>query len=356
MLDLSVFSGNPAAVAATVAAAVTGAFASLKFYSDKAAKVTDFRKAWIETLRLAVAEFSGSMHTVAGRIKIRNRHDTKGSKAGQDKKSQPESDCLLNEPATPEKSTFDKQFESELLTQWSTLRLSYNKLVLHLNPAEHLAYIQAEAALAAFVKLNPDDTPDTRERVSDFLYSCIDCAERNSAKPAPKPDSRQDFGKAYRSATATDLDLSTSDPFSKERNKIEVLASGAGSCLLLSAFATRQLLHADYDDVLKDIPKIEHGIRVIDTATAVVIKGVWEDIKRGEPGYRRTSWAALLASPIVIVGVVWILLAFPAKSTQSQQFKATCTLPAFSHSPGGTVPANVVPRDTRLSCEAMIVP
>jgi hypothetical protein len=73
-----------------------------------------------------------------------------------------------------------------------------------------------------------------------------------------------------------------------------------GEALLLAIFATRQLLHGPYDTLIERIADIEHGIRVVDTAAAVVIKWVWEEIKNGEPTYRKISWTSFWGALILL--------------------------------------------------------
>lgn len=324
MADFSAFSAAPA-IGAMVAAAVTSAFASLKFYSDKAAKVTDFRQSWITSLRNDVAQFSGSIHTIAGRIAIRSRHgDDATSNDGKSQAITLKSfSDIFSRIEAPAKAKFDKAFETELLTHWSTLRLSYNKIVLHLNPVEHLAYIRAEEAIAAFTKCKDENTT-TRREVEKFLWECIRLAENTSTTPAIKSHKHDALDNIYRNATGVERGHSRVTPLTTKDTGIDNLSAGAGagSSLLLAAFATRQLLHGSYADVLRNIPIIEHGIRVIDTSAAIVIKNIWEDIKHGEPTYRRISLTALFGAVVLVAALAASIYFSPDK--QEKKMITTC--------------------------------
>lgn len=322
MADFSAFSTGPA-IGAMVAAAVTAAFASLKFYSDKAAKVTDFRQDWIKSLRNDVAEFSGSMHTIAGRIAIRSRHSDYLARTADESPAKTlklVTDFFLRSKPKGN-ATFDKEFETELLEHWSTLRLSYNKIILHLNPVEHLAYIRAEEAIAAFTK-SKNESPVIRQDVENFLWKCIQLAEQKSTTPAIKANKHQTLDSIYHAATGFNRGKVPSRGVLTGYLDIENLSGGAGSSLLLAAFCTRQLLHGSYADVLKNIPRIEHGIRVIDTSAAIVVKNVWEDIKRGEPSYRNISKIALISAPVLFATLIAIIYFGPDK--QEKKLTTSC--------------------------------
>jgi hypothetical protein len=350
MPDLSAFSTGPA-IGAIVAAAVTAALAGLKFYSDKATKVTDFRQGWIQSLRNDVAEFSGSMHTIAGRIAIRNRHGEHQAQSSAE--ARPKATRLrsvLFESDQPAKPKFDKEFETELLEHWSTLRLSYNKIILHLNPVEHLAYIRAEEAIAAFAKAQNED-PVIRKKVEDFLWWCIQLAESNSTTEAIKERQHHALDRIYLAATGSNRGNVAPTPDLIGQDGIRKLAAGAGSCLLLAAFATRQLLHGSYEDVLKNIPRIEHGIRVIDTAAAIVIKNIWEEIKRGEPIHRKISRIALLSAPALFLALAAVLYLAPDK--QEKKLITSCDWSILSRATPGS-PS--LPDKVKLSCETTSPP
>lgn len=310
MPDLSFLASNTAATAAMVAAAATAAFASMKFFSDKAAKVTDFRKAWIETLRQAVAEFSGSTHTIVGRIAIRKVHHVpytgaRRTDAGWIKR------LFASGKLDTTASQFDKAFETELLSHWSMLRLSYNKIILHQNPAEHAAYIAAEEAIATYTKGTKPD-PVIRENVSAFLHWCIRLADHETRHVLNKPRwpwkkrNKEDF---------EGTETLEGGALEAARKGIKKACTNAGACMLLSVFATRQLLHGDYDTVIGNAWRIEHGIRTVDTSAAIVIKGIWEDIKKGEPTYRRISVAAIVL-PIVLLACILTALYFSQKKPE----------------------------------------
>jgi len=338
MPDLSAFSTAPV-IGAMVAAAVTAAFASLKFYSDKAAKVTEFRQHWIGSLRGAVAEFSGSMHTIAGRIAIRSRHGKHGTAlaGGNSPTALSLLSVLFHKTTAPAQAPFDKDFETELLDHWSTLRLSYNKIILHLNPVEHLAYIRAEEAIAAFATAC-EETPVNREQVEAFLWECIQLAESNNTKPAIKEHKHHALDRIYLDATGSKRGDVTPTTGLIGYEGIKKLSVGAGPCLLLAAFATRQLLHGSYEDVLRNLPKIEHGIRVIDTSAAIVIKNVWEDIKRGEPSYRTPSLVGLFVGPALFLALA-VLIFFSSGEDQNKSNTAPGSTISSRAAPGSAPPA-----------------
>lgn len=327
MLNLDFLSSNvpAAAAAAAFAAAITAAYASLKYYSDKAAKVTDFRKAWIESLRQAVAEFSGSTHTIAGRIATKM-----GSERQVENIAPPNSlrrFFTFFQRSAPPAAPVEKELATELLTHWSTLRLSYNKIVLHLNPAEHLAYSLAETAIAKYTPATGSDDV-IREQVSEFLKWCIELAQ-SLAKEVPE---RPLFSKRKIKSPASceNEDVAQIDSLEQARFTITNACADPGSALLLAAFATRQLLHGRYENVFKNVKKIEQGIRVVDTAAAIVIKGVWENIKKGEPTYRRTSHAAMIFSILLIVGILASLLTAPVTSPGAVRSVISCSAPTAS--------------------------
>lgn len=322
MLDLSSFSNNLPAVAATFAAAITAAFASIKYYSDKAAKVTEFRKAWVESLRQAVAEFSGSTHTIAGRIAIRSKaeSDTQKIKLRRSKIIQIFSSLFKNSatPTTP----VEKELATELLTHWSTLRLSYNKIILHLNPSEHQAYTIAENAIAKHTSMTtPNDA--IRIEVTIFLNWCIEISQQRAQ--FKKYNKIISFFGPKKSTFVSKLQIK-SLTLCQAQEEIDDTCINSGSSLLLSAFATRQLLHGSYKNVFNNIESIERGIRVVDTSAAIVIKGVWETIKKGEPAYRWTSRIAILASIALIAGILIILLNNPSKNTLPKNQFISCKI------------------------------
>lgn len=351
MADFSAFSTGPA-IGAIVAAAVTAAFASLKFYSDKAAKVTDFRQDWIESLRNDVAEFSGSTHTIAGRIAIRSRHGDFAARAGGESQAKTLISIigLLVSTKPTINSTFDKEFETELLAHWSTLRMSYNKIILHLNPVEHLAYIRAEEAIAAYTK-DKNESTVIRKDVENFLWKCIQLAERNSTTQAMKEHKHNALDSIYHAATGANRGSVISTRFLTGYADIEKLCAGAGSCLLLAVFATRQLLHGSYSDVLKNIPRIEHGIRVIDTSAAIVIKNVWEDIKRGEPSYRNISKTALISALLLFAVLGAVIYFSPEK--HEKNLITSCDWLWSPHAPQA---ATMSLSKTRVICKTISAP
>ncbi len=338
MLDIlfffvDIFASNKAATAATFAAAITAAFASLKFYSDKAAKVTDFRKAWVETLRQAVSEFSGSTHTIAGRIVIRIAHGATRNAVQPGTAQRWSSVLSLLGRTGPAETPFDKDLETELMAQWATLRLSYNKVVLHLNPTEHSAYIVAEEAVAKALLAEEaaakDAAPDTTKSASGeqsnvvaFLYWCVSVAESrarilldHASSPWWKKAGRK-IHSWWRWVTRAQPEALKDEEkltgFEEAQKYIHRECIDAGSCLLLSAFATKRLLYGKYPKVAPRISNIEKGIRVVDTSAALVIKSVWEAIKKGEPAYRWASFLAILLSLTIMCVILFALFASPS--------------------------------------------
>jgi len=312
MLNLSFLSSNIPAAVAAFAAAITAAYASLKYYSDKAAKVTDFRKAWIESLRLAVAEFSGSIHTIAGRIAIRTKADSERLADNAEKQSSLSRLVSFFGSSKPSATPVEKELATELLTHWAALRLSYNKIVLHLNPAEHIAYSLAETAIGKYTHSTaPDEI--IRGNVNLFLGWCIELAQCR-AYEVP----RRGLFRKLQANTRPSFDSDKRLPIeilSRAQEKINSACIDPGSALLLAAFATRQLLHGSYKNVFDNINSIEKGIRVVDTSAAIVIKGVWENIKKGEPTYRWTSNIAMAFSLLLIFSILASLL-MPLPSSQ----------------------------------------
>lgn len=321
MLNFSFFSSNVPAAVAAFAAAITAAYASLKYYSDKAAKVTEFRKAWTESLRQAVAEFSGSSHTIAGRIAIRAKVEPE-QLANNPQPSKLRRFLAAFERSAPITSPVEKELATELLSHWSVLRLSYNKIVLHLNPAEHKAYSLAETALAFYVEGKaPDES--ARMEVSQFLKCCIKLAE-SRAQEIPK---RTLFGKRYKEhKDCHKVDPPLSTDLNAAMGKICDACVDPGSALLLAAFATRQLLHGSYKNVFNNISGIEQGIRAVDTSAAIVIKNVWETIKKGEPTYRRTSNLAMASSVALIIIILASLLLTPPQPQATLKLTISCAV------------------------------
>lgn len=296
MSVLSIIASNIPAATATFVAAVTALFAALKYYSDKAAKVTEFRKAWVESLRLAVAEFGGSIHLIVGRISIKSKATPAPVPA-----------------KTPSKS-LEEELASELLPYWSKLRVSYNTIILHLNPAEHESYLIAERAVSeSWQSKFQQETKDAQ--VFRFLCWCLSLADaRIGEVPRHRKlrwNRRQKFKKIPSAEQVTVAALTTA------QEKLRESCTDFGSILLLAAFATRQLAHGDYKTVLKHYPEIERGIRIVDTAAANVVKGVWEDVKRGEPSSRWAGLSALVISVLLIVSIVIALVLAPKQNSSS---------------------------------------
>lgn len=301
------FSKSIPAIGAIFIALITATFASLKFFSDKSAKITDFRKAWIETLRLAVAEFSGSTHTIVGRISIRMKHE--------EEKNQPTLkvkdflDYVLgnNKITSSSKNfSFDKDFESELLNHWSILRLSYNKIILHINPSEHQAYILAEKSLALFFKQNKISD---NLLVTNFLKGCIKIAEDKTFDIMNNNPFGRKINFFLKKKKLENFDLTKRINLLVELKNIKILCKDEGSALLLSIFATRQLLHGDYNDVYSRSAEIEKGIQVVDTSAAIVIKGAWSSIKNGEPLYRTISFFSVIIALIFPV-IIFVIISY----------------------------------------------
>jgi hypothetical protein len=350
MLNFSIFSSNVPAAVAAFAAAITAAYASLKYFSDKAAKVTEFRKAWIESLRQAVAEFSGSTHTIVGRIAIRvkansGRPEDEGKNPG----------VLRRLLAVFERSgaiavPVEKELATELLTHWSTLRLSYNKIVLHLNPTEHLAYSLAETAIATHVSsVESKSEENVREEVFQFLSWCIELAQCRAQKTPEGWLRRQLREKPASCDIERRLSL---DTLAKAKEDIDQVCVDPGSALLLAAFATRQLLHGSYKNVFKNANKIEQGIRVVDTSAAIVIKGVWENIKKGEPAYRRASNIAFFSSVLLSAIILISLLMSPPSPQAILKLVISCTSKSATPGSAGTNNTNTVTPQV-LDCETV---
>ena len=178
MSVLSIIASNIPAATATFVAAVTALFAALKYYSDKAAKVTEFRKAWVESLRLAVAEFGGSIHLIVGRISIKSKA-TPAPLPATDRAILHTVRDLFSKK-TPLKS-LEEELASELLPYWSKLRVSYNTIILHLNPAEHESYLIAERAVSE--SWQSKFQQGTKEaQVFRFLCWCLSLADARIAE------------------------------------------------------------------------------------------------------------------------------------------------------------------------------
>lgn len=326
---VDIFASNKTATAATFAAAITAALAALKFYSDKAAKVTDFRKAWIETLRQAVSEFSGSTHTIAGRIVIRIAHGASIESLRPGTAKRWASVFALLESDMQSTTRFDKELETELMAQWAALRLSHNKIVLHLNPTEHSAYIAAEAAVAqvlvaeeaakASVTPAKEYTSIDKSDVVAFLCWCIDLAESRTTALIEDASAfwwKKAWRKMQTLRQPRKLDENKKLPnFDRTQTTIHDEGLDAASCLLLSAFATKRLLYGKYPKVAPRIAYIEKGIRVVDTSAALVIKRVWEQIKKGEPAYRFASALAILISLSTVMLILLALFMSPQNET-----------------------------------------
>lgn len=311
MSVLSIIASNIPAATATFVAAVTALFAALKYYSDKAAKVTEFRKAWVESLRLAVAEFGGSIHLIVGRISIKSKATPAPVPAADRAILHTVRDFFSKK--APSKS-LEEELASELLPYWSKLRVSYNTIILHLNPAEHESYLIAERAVAESWQTNSQHGTIENE-VFRFLCWCLSLADaRIGVVPRHRKSRwsrRQKFEEIPPDQQVIVAALVTA------QEKLQESCTDFGSILLLAAFATRQLAHGDYKTVLKHYPEIERGIRIVDTAAANVVKGVWEDVKRGEPSSRRAGLSALVISVLLIVSIVIALVLAPKQNSSS---------------------------------------
>jgi hypothetical protein len=346
---------NLPATAALVGAGLAGMFTSLRYFSDQSAKITDFRKAWIETLRSGVAEFVANTHAIVGRVAIRTRHSRNGSAqhSGEFSELSGTAEAATAAVSTAARPNFDEAFESLLLPYWTALRLAHNKSILHLNPREHLAYLGAETALAAYyVHAGQDAKADT---VNIFLRACLDDAySRLAEEKELQPGQR---GKAANTTPVQPVLLpafpgrTTAAPQDPHKHHLDGTAGKpvypadmkAADALLLAMFATRQLLHGTYDTLVERVADIEYGIRVVDTAAAIVIKSVWAEIKNGEPGYRITAWSSLVVSLLVVAAVSIALLMSP-ESSSSKSLKMNCR--------GQPTSPLLAPAGSYLSCEA----
>nr|WP_164465712.1 hypothetical protein [Burkholderia gladioli] len=350
-------SSNFPAAATLCATAITGALGGIKLLTDRASKVTDFRKAWIETLREAAAEFSASTHTIAGRIAIRMKHGAPlkiteiqtPPQIASAHTRQITSEFNIRDPLP-----FDKEFETELLPHWSSLRLAYNTIILHLNPAEHTLYRELESNLSKLEKdyreaihlhtkswsreiENPENIKETMLRLLDrsirnSLISCISEIDEISGKLANNiKKNKNEYVKIKISIDLTILRKRFIESGGKLINddknplnlapakyafnqdpvhffEMQAPAPSAGSLLLLASFSTRQLLHGRYSQVYDDMESIELGIKTLDTAAAILIKHVWSEIKRGEPIYRATTYSSILIFAIVFIALLIGLL------------------------------------------------
>lgn len=310
-----------------LAAVVTAVFSIFKLFSDKAARTTEFRKAWVESFRLAVATFVGNTHTIFGRMAVRRQHSSGIIIVAADALNK-----LAQNIEFPEERRFDKAFESELTSHWLSLRTSYNQIILHINVQEHGAYLLAEAYLTALKDGRIKGDNDAAS-IAVYLDQCIDIASEQLLKysqnfepidrsfnahitkfctltlsaiksvlfgPTAKWETPYEKLKSgLQTAKAYDLAPQETGAHFISSNKdfgqlIKEACSSHDAGLLLALFATREYLHDKYDIVAERRSRIERGIRVVDTASAMMLKETWEKIKNGEESYNRPAPAALV--------------------------------------------------------------
>jgi len=303
--------------APVVAGVITAILAAFKLFSDKAAKTTEFRRAWVESFRTAVATFVGNVHTIFGRIAIRHKHAGQG---GIDSGKEKSNSRLFDWYWKPVKKgvtepLFDKEMESELTVHWLALRKSYNEIILHVNAKDHGAYLIAESYISK--KKDAQDLPFTE--ISNFLEICIEVATiqlSNYTKEFPSFN-RSWHAKLWRFLrslvfSSGEIFVRTT-PYSKLNKELQEVNDGKmeqgtscelandsnndlkkslinacsspDSAVLLASFAMREYLHDEYHAIPQHRAHIERCIRVVDTATALMLKETWEKIKEGESTY-----------------------------------------------------------------------
>lgn len=101
---------------ALLAAVVSAIFAAAKLVADKEAKISDFRREWIGSLRGSLSECLAQAHLIAGRIRIRARHGADG--------------LAISDPATK------ASLEEDLVKHWEAYRRAHCAVMLHLNFSE----------------------------------------------------------------------------------------------------------------------------------------------------------------------------------------------------------------------------
>jgi hypothetical protein len=290
---------NPAyAALGTIAGAfITALYGTLRLIGEKETKVSEFRQAWVASFRNALTEYVAAVHIIAGRISIREKHHTDGQER---KKSYPDWPDLLGKgadlsnKAASTASLFDREFESELLPHWASLRKAFNAVILHLNPHEHAAYLEAEKKFSVYNKeaepLPGEKEEDTERRqaqiVEDYLTFCrelIDVAEHISSQNLLHHQKAWDSKFAHKLLKCRFGLPCGIGPYADEVGK---RCQNSADALLLALVTTRDLLQGTYREVNSRRDDIEKGINVIDSAGSLVIKEVWEQIKRGETRFQ----------------------------------------------------------------------
>lgn len=227
---------------ALAAAIVAGALAAAKLVADKESKISDFRKEWIASFRLALAECLAEAHVIAGRIKIRMVHQSGSPLSDEDK-------SLL---------------EKDLKDHWKALRLSYRTVLLHLNFAE-----------TGRVLLSKD-------KLGLSEGTTAHCWELLSTEPPKYADL---------------LYLEKANPQFVDRLE---RASPAALQLTRELDALIRLLLGDYTSTFARYDDIERHIVNATLLGNLAIKPEWNRIKRGELSYRLTIWFSV----ILIVGAL----------------------------------------------------
>lgn len=232
---------------ALLAAFVTATFAAAKLIADKESKISDFRKDWISTFRLALSECLAEAHVIAGRIRIRARHSG----------------------AEPSFNDEQKQgLEEELTEHWAAFRSAYNKVILHLNFAE-------------------TGVPLYNSRFNSSLSSADVVWDELSA------------GSASRSLQ---LVLAKNNPQQVDSSRRAMPAS-LELASELEALLTD--LTGDYSEIASEdkYRRIDRRILKATLLGNLVIKPEWNRIKKGERGYR---WAVRVAGAVIFVAMLGI--------------------------------------------------
>lgn len=307
-----------AALGALAAALVTAIYSTWRLIGEKETKVSEFRKSWIESFRSSLADYTAAVHIIVGRIAIRTNH---GERASSRLEQATKPKCrFFNRAFSSTRGTkssdtnddieiYDRDLESELLPHWAELRRAYNLVILHLNPDEHESYLSAESSIKEL------EAEFRKSRVFDLhLINLLESAKSliESDKSLLKKHGAESNHPVTQNETST-LELKTKR--SSELNKFHVSAHA----LLLAMLATKMLLEADkYERVYQRRKYIEHGITIIDTAGANVIKGVWEEIKRGEIQYQNiTKWPIRVAATgAFIIAGLFIAAIFGGEKNQ----------------------------------------
>ncbi len=234
-----------AGLATVIAALIGSGLAAAKLFADKETKVSEFRLAWVATLRQALSELLGEAMLIVGRVKIAYEH------AANDR-------------------AFKKRIpdlESELLEHWESFRKAYYLVLLHFNFVE------------TSVSLRPPK--DTNAKSRDAWRTLVSKA------------TNEQFGSEVQAMTCCQTDRNASPAVIELIKRIEDI---------------RRTMSQSYDLLPGEIENLQQMAVEATWLANMAIKAEWVRVKKGEDKFRRISWGSVILLGVCVAILIYFVV------------------------------------------------